>query len=330
MYYTAREEGVVRCDLCPHGCLIRPGQRGICLGRANHSGRLVSENYGRVTALHLDPLEKKPLYHFFPGREILSVGSFGCNLRCGWCQNCDIARRGSEVYGNLPVSHASGLVQSAIASGGIGLAYTYNEPCVWFEFMMEMAAGIRQAGLKNVVVTNGYISREPLEELLQLADAFNTDLKGFSQEFYQHRAGGDLRHVMNTLKTTARFKVHQEITFLVIPGMNDHPDLFQEMVKWIAGELGENTVLHISRYFPAYQFHNPPTPAAIIEKMLWEAKKHLHFVYSGNLQLHAQADTRCPVCNNLVIHRKGYQVEIKGMTPQGACSKCEQVIVINS
>ncbi len=330
-YYTILQDGRARCTLCPHYCLLREGSRGLCLARSYHGGKIITENYGKVTALHLDPIEKKPLYHFFPGKKILSVGSFGCNLSCGWCQNCEIAHHGSEAFGHLPVSSVASIVQSAASSESIGLAYTYNEPGIWFEFMMEMASMVRETGMKNVVVSNGYLNPRPLEELLDVADAFNIDLKGFSEAFYRRQAGGKLQPVLDTLKAVARKGIHQEVTFLVIPGLNDDLSLFREMVRWISSELGPKTVLHLSRYFPAGKMQTPPTPVKLLEEMLHAAREVLNFVYPGNVSLgNENLQTRCPACQHLLVERYGYQTSVKGLSFTGACEKCGEQVAICS
>ena len=258
------------------------GETGICNARRNHAGVLVSMNYGKVTSLHLDPIEKKPLVHFFPGSRILSAGSFGCNLRCHWCQNAGISQARAHHFSELPLTAPEQLAGSVRKRGSIGLAYTYNEPVIWFEYMLETAALIHDMGKKNVMVTNGYINPGPLKRLLTLIDAFNVDLKAFNDDVYRFHTGGRLEAVKNTLKTIALSGKHLEITFLVVPRVNDSLEDFEAMVHWIRSELGREQVLHISRYFPAWHYEQAPTSLELMEKMLKIASGQLDHVYPGN------------------------------------------------
>ena len=322
-YYTSLEGGKVRCGLCPHQCLLEPGETGICLARTNRNGMLVSDNYGKITSLHADPIEKKPLYHFFPGSQILSAGSFGCNLKCPWCQNAGISQSGNGHFASLPITYPEEILASLERFSVIGLAYTYNEPVVWFEYMRDVARLVWAAGRKNVVVSNGYINADPLEELMELVHAFNIDLKAFSGALYRRYTGGSLGPVKNTLTSIRQRGLHLEITFLVVGGMNDDTVAFREMLEWISGELGPHTVLHISRYHPAWQIHEPATPLDLLQKFHEIARERLSFVYLGNApELTGTSDTLCPACGNLVVERKGYHAEIKALDGQGRCLHC--------
>jgi pyruvate formate lyase activating enzyme len=322
-FYSALEDGNVRCGLCPHRCLLGPGETGICLARTNREGKLVSDNYGKVTSLHADPIEKKPLYHFFPGSNILSAGSYGCNLKCSWCQNAGISQSGNGHFASLPLTYPEEILASLERFSVIGLAYTYNEPVVWFEYMRDVARLVMAAGRKNVVVSNGYINADPLEELMELTHAFNIDLKAFSDAFYRRQTGGRLSPVRDTLVSIRKKGLHLEITFLVVAGLNDDTATFREMLKWISGELGDLTVLHISRYFPAWQLHEPATPLDVMRGFYDMGREHLPFVYLGNAQqLKGTSDTYCPACRNLTIERKGYHTEIKALDDSGRCMHC--------
>jgi pyruvate formate lyase activating enzyme len=328
-HYTPFDDGRVQCNLCPHQCLLDAGETGMCRSRKNILGRLIAENYGKLTALHLDPIEKKPLFHFFPGSQILSAGSFGCNLKCAWCQNCDISQSGSESFSFLPNTTPANLAETAAGSKGIGLAYTYNEPTVWFEFMMDTAVLVKEAGLKNVVVTNGYINPAPLVQLLEVAHAFNTDLKGFSEDFFRTYSGGSLKAVKKTLLAIARSGLHQEVTYLAIPGLNDDPTEFQEMVQWIHNELGPDTPLHLSRYFPAWNLLELPTPVSMLRKMYEMARKYLHFVYLGNVAGHPELSaTRCPGCGTLLAERHGFLIRLHNTEAEGRCSQCGEKVFV--
>lgn len=282
-YYTRKGGQKVQCDLCPHACLLNPGQTGRCRVRTNVEGSLMARSYGKLSGFHMDPIEKKPLYHYFPGSMILSVGSYGCNFRCPWCQNAGISQCGAGQRGGRRTHTPSEVAEAARRSESIGVAYTYNEPTVWFEFMMDTAVLVHEAGGRNVVVTNGYINPGPLEDLLAVSHAFNVDFKSFSDGFYRKQSQGSLQPVKNTLKAIARKGLHLEITFLVIPGLNDDMALFDRMLRWIREELGTEVVLHINRYFPSWQMNTPPTSLELMHRMHAVARKHLPLVYLGNV-----------------------------------------------
>lgn len=272
----------VTCSLCFHHCVLRDGQTGLCRARGNRGGAVVPLNYGKVTSLALDPMEKKPLRRFYPGSRILSVGSFGCNLRCPFCQNHQISMHGTEELSTVNVSPEA-LVQKAEAlkpQGNIGLAYTYNEPLVGYEYVLDCAALARQRGMVNVLVTNGTIEEEPWRALLPLIDAVNIDLKGFTPAWYR-RLGGDLETVKASIVLAARI-CHVEVTTLLIPGENDGAEEIRALARWLAG-VDPDIPLHLSRFFPCYHMRNkPPTPVERIYRLAEEAREELNFVYTGN------------------------------------------------
>lgn len=272
----------VQCEICPHHCKIEEGHVGLCKARRNLEGKIVSDNYGKLTALALDPIEKKPLYHFHPGSKILSVGSYGCNLNCPFCQNCDISMVGNEEIETQEVT-CEELVQKAIelrSRGNIGIAYTYNEPLIGFEFIRDCAALAKEKGLKNVVVTNGYICEEPLKELLPLVDAFNIDLKCFTEEFY-HKLRGDLATVKRTIALAAGSS-HVEVTTLIIPGENDSEEEMEALSGWLSS-ISPDIPFHISRFFPRWQMQDrEATPVDKVYHLAEVARKHLHYVHEGN------------------------------------------------
>ncbi len=270
------------CRICPHHCAIEEGRRGLCRAREARDGEVICANYGQVTSLALDPIEKKPLRRFHPGSTILSVGSYGCNLRCPFCQNCDIAQSdGSKL--TLERITPEELIDTAVSlqsRGNIGVAYTYNEPLVGYEFVLDCAKLAHERGLVNVVVTNGYICAKPLQELLPYIDAMNIDLKGFTERFY-HKLGGDLETVRQTIALAAK-SCHVEVTTLVIPGENDSEEEMRELVKWLAS-VNKDIPLHISRFFPRYQMlDKPATPVDTIYKLAKIAHEHVSYVYTGN------------------------------------------------
>jgi len=316
------DDGSVICRLCPHFCHIREGQTGICQVRQNVTGQLHALTYGKVAALHTDPIEKKPLYHFYPGRFILSAGSIGCNLDCDFCQNHEISQADPGTYHISETCSPDELVSKALDySGNVGIAYTYNEPVIWFEYIFDTATIAKNAGLKNVLVSNGYINEEPLSELLSVIDAFSIDLKGFSEPFYAKLTGGKLAPVLNTLKQIRLAGKHLEVVNLVIPQLNDDKEVFSSMIQWISDELGDETILHLSRYFPRHRLGIEPTPLQTLKVLGEIANKSLKHVYIGNVDA-GQNDTRCPVCNHLLISRQGYIVSCAGLDATGKCIAC--------
>lgn len=269
------------CDLCFHHCQLEEGQTGFCRARANHGGQIVSLNYGRLTALALDPIEKKPLRRFHPGSQILSVGSFGCNLRCPFCQNASIAQVGVDAQ-TRDVSPET-LVQIASdlrERGNIGVAYTYNEPLVGYEYVRDCAALVHDAGMVNVLVSNGTTSETPWRALLPLIDAVNIDLKGFTSDWYR-QLSGDLVTVKRNITIAAQV-CHVEVTTLIVPGKNDSPDEMAKEAQWLAG-IDPTIPLHISRFFPRHHMSDlGPTPVSTVYHLADIARKHLRYVYTGN------------------------------------------------
>lgn len=282
MYWCPREGDGISCTLCPKGCLIPSGEAGFCRVRKNTDGKLVALNYGRCTSLALDPIEKKPLYHFYPGSLILSVGTFGCNFHCGFCQNWQIAHAAENGEMVTP-SQIVRIALDAVERGNIGVAYTYSEPLVWYEFVLDTAREVKKAGLKNVLVTNGFIRPEPFSELLPFIDALNIDVKGFTNRFYQETVHGSLEPVLAAAEQAVRAGKHVEITTLLIPGLNDREAELESLTDWVAGKLGPEVPLHFSRYFPNYHLKLAPTPLATMEKARKIAKGKLKYVYLGNV-----------------------------------------------
>ena len=281
MYYEKIEELNVHCHLCPHQCLIKPEIIGICGARKNIAGELFSLNYGELASLSLDPIEKKPLNRFHPGSHILSAGTFGCNLKCAFCQNWRIAQ---ERPNTINISPAE-LVQKAIElkrEKNIGIAFTYNEPSIWYEFIYETSKLAGNEGLFNVVVTNGFISEEPLRALLPFVDAMNIDVKAYTNKFYNQVCKGNLSDVKKTVEIASK-ACHVEITTLIIPGMNDDLQEIQEMCQWIAS-LSPQIPLHLSRFFPNYKMKNiDPTPIKTLFKAKEKGSEYLEYVYIGNI-----------------------------------------------
>jgi pyruvate formate lyase activating enzyme len=284
MFYDKLESQRVHCYLCPHNCRIAEDGRGICGVRKNVEGTLYSLNYGEISSIAVDPIEKKPLSRFHPGAYILSVGSVGCNLKCPFCQNHSIAQVKPEEL-NTYYSDSDEIVTKAVDlknQGNIGIAYTYNEASIWYEFVYETAKKAREAGLLNVLVTNGYIGKEPLKQILPYIDAMNIDLKAFNEKFYRELVKGGLEEVKETIRLSSE-QCHVEITTLVIPGWNDSVEEMEEQSKWIAS-LSPEIPLHLSRYFPRYLMNDKPaTPAATLTELKKTADRRLRYVYLGNI-----------------------------------------------
>ncbi|MEW6308429.1 MAG: AmmeMemoRadiSam system radical SAM enzyme [Bacillota bacterium] len=281
-YWEALAGGRAHCLLCPQDCHIPDGRLGLCRVRLNEGGSLYSLNYGRVSSLGLDPIEKKPLYRFHPGSYILSLGTLGCNLACGFCQNWQISQADAPTEPLSPEQAAELAVRPQHGMVSIGLAYTYSEPSVWAEYILDTAPLARAKGLKNVLVTNGYIREGPLKDLIPWVDAANVDLKSFRDEFYRRHCAGRLEPVLGTIARLHRAGVHVEVTTLLIPGENDGEAELRELVDWLAA-LDPDIPLHVSRYHPAHRFTIPPTPVATLRRACGLARRKLRYVYAGNV-----------------------------------------------
>ncbi len=328
LFYERLPGNRTKCVLCPHNCSIAEGHRGICGVRINNNGILYTEVYGKLVAIHSDPVEKKPLYHFYPGSQVLSIGTVGCNLKCSFCQNCEISQATGEDQSYVVMKNLSEIILLAKEKQkNIGLAYTYNEPVIFYEYMIDLAREVHEIGMKNIMVSNGFINTEPLSHLLKLIDAFNIDLKSFEPEFYRKYTHSELKPVLETIKSIAKNNRHLELTFLVIPGLNDNPERFDEMIDWIINETGKKTVLHISRYFPHYNMSIAPTPIKLLETLYLRASKKLDFVYLGNVNDEKGRDSLCPVCNSILLKRNGYYTINEGLDPDGKCNKCSEKVI---
>lgn len=329
LFYIKLENKTLRCELCPWYCILKPGETGICKVRTNQNGTLITEVFDKVAAFGIDPIEKKPLYHFFPGKNILSIGEVGCNLHCKFCQNHRISQCKASDYRNFENATSVQIVDEALKThNNIGIAYTYNEPFTFFEFMLETAKLAHQKNLKNVVVSNGYINPGPLRNILPHIDAFNIDLKAFTNDFYKKFTKGKLQPVLDVLKIIARSNIHLEITNLVIPGLNDDENQFREMISWMVSELGDDIPLHLSRYFPQNEMEIPPTPVSTLETLYDIAKKQLQYVYLGNVTNDNYSSTWCANCHEILIIRKGYKTDTRNLSQNGTCKKCNHKLKI--
>ena len=315
--WQRREGENIRCLLCPHGCLLGPGETGRCRVRKYEPGEgLVSLNYGLISSLALDPIEKKPLYHWNPASYILSLGTVGCSMNCPFCQNWSIAGWGADV--RLTPMEPEDIPAMARRFGACSVAFTYNEPFVWYEFVLDASRALKKAGLPAVVVSNGQINPGPLEELAPYIAAANIDLKAFTPEAYK-LLGGSLGAAQNAIKTLTETGVHVEVTFLLVPGINDDREAFEAMVKWLAS-LRPVPVLHISRYFPAREWFATATPPALLYEYAALAGEYLPRVYPGNTG--EGSDTKCLCCGAVLVSRKNCLVSLPSLDARGLCAAC--------
>lgn len=315
--YGEKLEGqTVICHLCPAECRLTEGKYGICGCRFNHDGDLVTENYGELVSLAVDPIEKKPLYHFFPGSSILSTGPNCCNLGCLHCQNWTISQEKSPTVFRSPEQ----LVREAVRLRSLGVAFTYTEPMVWYEYIMDVAPMLRERGLKVVLVTNGYVNLGPLEDLIGVTDAMNIDLKGMSAEFYARICKGKLDSVLDTIRRVGVSDVHLEITNLVIPGLNDTDAEFEKLTEFVA-DVSDMIPLHFSAYHPDYKLDREATPPETLIRAKRIAENRLKYVYLGNVWTGEGVDSICPSCRSVLVKRRGFRAEPSGVR-KGLCLHC--------
>jgi len=324
-YYQKLAGGAVQCQLCPRFCVLAEGEIGFCRVRKNIQGKLHSLVYSQPVSIHLDPIEKKPLFHFLPGTMAYSIATVGCNLRCLYCQNWEISQVSPEQVKSVKMTPEQ-VVEQALASGAKSIAYTYSEPTVFYEYMLETAKLARQKGLKNIMISAGYINPEPLKELCQYLDAIKIDLKAFNDNFYKRIVGGELAPVLETLKTIKQQDVWLEIVYLVIPGENDQPEEIKAMSRWIKENLGEDVPLHFSRFHPMYKLINlPPTPEQTVKNLRQIAlNEGLKYVYTGNLGNEETESTYCSTSKQAAIKRQGYFIKTINLT-DGRCPDGEKI-----
>ncbi len=319
-----KDEERVHCLLCPQDCHIAPGRAGICRVRENVDGELKTINYAQVTSAGMDPIEKKPLYHFYPGSQILSLGTFGCNLSCAFCQNYTISQ-GQPPVQTLTPGEAVNAALRQRDRGNIGIAYTYSEPIVWYEYVRDTARLAQQEGLKNVLVTNGLIREDPLEELLPLIDAMNVDIKAMDDDFYRKLCGISSGEAARRTVEIAFGRCSVEITNLLVTDDNDSEEAVRSLVDW-AASVSPDLPLHLSAYRPAYKHEAPPTPIARIQRAAEIAREKLNFVYVGNVMVEGGGDTVCPDCREIVVRRAGYFTTSR-LTDEGTCPQCGRSII---
>ncbi len=326
MFYERLDDGKVRCQLCPHYCSIRRGKTGLCGVRKNQGGRLLSLIYGRTSSAHPDPIEKKPLYHFLPGTRAMSFGTVGCNFKCSFCQNSSISQADAKSRHLMDITPEE-TVALAKRSGCDSIAWTYNEPTIWYEFTYDSARLAHAEGIKNVYVTNGFINPEPLRKISPYLDAMNIDVKSFRDSFYRKISGGKLEAVLDTCKLALELNIHIELTYLVIPGMNDDPKEIDKYLKWVLRELGPDVPLHFSAFHPDYKMTDRDrTPTATLKRIYDRAGEiGIHYVFLGNVMAEKGAHTYCPKCGKWVIKRS-YMGLRKNRLVEGKCPKCKAEI----
>ncbi len=310
----------VQCTLCPFDCFLPEGARGRCNVRMNQAGRLVTLVYGQPLAVHVDPIEKKPVFHLYPGSRSFSLATAGCNLRCSFCQNWEISQvRPEQAKGQTMMPEQ--VVENALLTDSRSIAYTYSEPAVFYEYVYDTARLAKERGLKNVMVSAGYIHEAPLKELSPFIDVMKVDLKGFNEDFYRKTVGGKLKYVLNTIVNVAKFGIFGEIVNLVIPTLNDSPGEIRQLCRWVRREVGPDFPVFFSRFTPQYQLKNlPPTPVETIQRAREIGlEEGLHYVYTGNTPGDAGENTYCPTCHRALIERYGYAVIAYRLKSGGFC-----------
>ena len=326
MYYKKLNNSLVHCVLCPWNCVIKPNGFGNCGARKNIDGKLYSLVYAKPVSVNIDPIEKKPLYHFLPGSHSLSIGTLGCNLHCLNCQNYDISQSKADEFPGKEIKPEE-IVQEAIKNNCKSISYTYNEPTIFYEYVIETAKLAKKKGIKNVMVTNGYINKEPLKELYHLIDAANIDLKAFDEDFYKRVCKVRLKPVLEAIKEIKNIGTWIELTNLIIPGYNDSKEQIEKLVKWVKDNVGTRTPLHFSAFYPTYKLLDAPrTPPETLIKAKEIAKKYgLKYIYLGNTSSSDSGNTYCPKCNKLLIERGGFEV-YKNNIKNNSCPFCDEKI----
>lgn len=324
-YYEKLENNKVHCYLCPRHCKIGDGQPGFCFVRRNEGGVLYQTAYNHPYAINVDPIEKKPLFHFHPGTNILSLGTAGCNIGCKFCQNWSMSKARENQNRTFEFT-PSKAVRTATSHKCISMAYTYNEPTIWAEYVQDLSAEAHHHGLYNVMVTNGYITPEVIDDVYKNIDAANVDLKGFTEGFYRKITLSELQPVLEALTILKALGVWLEITTLIIPSLNEEPGEIKKMCEWILENLGPDTPIHFSAFHPDYKLRNlPPTPESTLEKARSIAlETGIHYVYIGNIYS-AAANTYCPNCEKLLIQRNWYNIGYNQIR-DGECPECHHRI----
>ena len=325
-FYKKHADREIECILCPRMCRLGDKERGYCGVRENQGGTYITLVYGKACAIHVDPIEKKPFFHFLPNSRALSIAAAGCNVNCKFCQNWEISQVRPEQINHVDLDPQQA-ARSALKYDSPVIAYTYTEPIVFYEYMYDTAVEARKKGVKSVVVTGGHINEEPLRELIPVVDAIKIDLKSFNQDFYTKYVRGELQPVLKAIEVISQSPVWLEIVYLVIPTLNDSPEEIRGLSRWIMSSIGPDVPIHFSRFHPMYLMKNlPPTPVSTLERLGRIAQEEgLHYVYVGNVPGHRAESTYCPRCGERVIHRRGYQIQAINLDG-GNCGFCNTSI----
>jgi pyruvate formate lyase activating enzyme len=321
LQYKKTEENAVQCSLCSHRCKIGEGKQGICGVRINEGGTLFAATYGKISSEAVDPIEKKPLFHYLPGTRSYSIGGIGCNFHCQHCQNWHISRAALDSARLRDLSPEEGVAR-AVASGSASIAWTYNEPTIWHEYALDMGTLARKKGLGTAYITNGYITEEALRELAPMLCAYRVDIKAFTDDFYRKICGAKLQPVLDSAVVAKELGMHIETVTLVIPGLNDSMEEMEGLIQWVIDNLGPATPMHFTAFHPDYKMTDRnPTPVATLEKIHNKAKEMgLYYPYLGNVWSHPAENTYCPKCGALLIERRGFG----SMPRQLDGTKCRQ------
>jgi pyruvate formate lyase activating enzyme len=325
LFWKKLEGKTIQCQLCPRQCVIKDRKRGNCRVRENRQGTLYALVYGKACAVAVDPIEKKPLFHFLPGSTAYSIGTAGCNLHCKFCQNWTTSQANPEDV-HAETLLPKDVVKNAIDSGCKTIAYTYNEPIVYYEYVLETAKLAKKKGLKNIVVCNGFINQEPLLEWCKYIDAANIDLKGFTDEYYKKITDARLQPVLDTIKTINEKKIWLELTNLIVPTLNDDMKTIKKMCMWIKDNLGADVPLHFSAFYPCYLLNDIPAtpPKTVLKARDVALKAGLNYVYAGNITAEKEGSTHCPKCGEILIERKWFEVTQNNIK-KGKCKRSHKI-----
>ncbi len=326
MYYRKLEGTQIECELCPRHCLVTDLERGFCGVRENQDGNYYTLVHSRACAMNIDPIEKKPLYHFHPGTAAFSIATAGCNVNCKFCQNWDISQVRPEQVANVELSPEE-ITQICRQRSVPTIAFTYSEPVVFYEYMYDTCKESRKYGIRNAMITGGYIEKEPLLKIMPVLDAIKVDLKAFSEDYYRDIVNGELQPVLDALKIMHDHGIWLELVYLVVPTLNDSDREFTELCNWIVSNLGDSVPIHFTRFHPTYLLKNlPPTPVSSLERAYDVAKKAgLKYPYVGNVPGHEGEKTYCPACGNVVIDRSGFRIRSINLK-DGCCTSCAHKI----
>jgi pyruvate formate lyase activating enzyme len=324
-------DGKVKCEFCARQCVVAEGKAGVCAVRVNENNKMYTKNYGLAAPIKVDPIGKKPLFHFYPESLVLSLGTAGCNFKCDYCQNFELSQTGIENVQTRKLTPKKILLM-AKKNRCDGVAWTYNEPTIWYEFVYDSAKFMRKKGYFNVFITNGYIEKEPFKKLSPFIDAINVDIKSFSDEFYAKISRAHLKPVLATCILAKELGLHIEISYLVVPPLNSHPQEIQKLSRWIINKLGKDTPLHFLRFFPMHRLTDIATTSkeALVEAQRVAKMEGLSNVYINNMPGTTYQDTYCPDCGEMLIHRDDF-FTILNRAPEGKCPRCKgEVLMVGS